>query len=192
MMTDTQKQCLLAFLGYYPAQEIDGQWGEKSAAAAKKFQAAYGLESDGVFGTLTQERIRRVIGEEEEPVSQGDDWWDTIEFFTREEFKCKCGGRYCGGYPAQMQQEVVQVADRARKYFGRPGYVVSGLRCQQHNANQGGVVKSQHMYGEAIDLRIEGVSGDELLSYVRQQPEIRYAYKINSTNVHFDIPKGAR
>ena len=86
MMTDTQKQCLLAFLGYYPAQEIDGKWGEKSAAAAKKFQAAYGLESDGVFGPLTQERIRRVIGEEEEPVSQEDDWWDTIEFFTREEF----------------------------------------------------------------------------------------------------------
>lgn len=25
-----------------------------------------------------------------------------------------------------------------------------------------------------------------------RQPEVRYAYKINSTNVHFDIPKGAR
>ena len=36
------------------------------------------------------------------------------------------------------------------------------------------------------------VDGDELLAFFLRQPEVRYAYKINSTNVHFDIPKGAR
>ena len=70
--------------------------------------------------------------------------------------------------------------------------MVSGLRCKVHNANCGGVANSQHMYGEAVDLRIKGVSGDKLLAYMKQQPEVRYAYKINATNVHFDIPKGAR
>lgn len=54
------------------------------------------------------------------------------------------------------------------------------------------VHNSQHMYGEAMDIRINGVSGDELLAFFLRQPEVRYAYKINSTNVHFDIPKGAR
>ena len=191
-MTYEQKQCLLAYLGYYPAQSIDGQWGPKSAAATEGFQTAYGLTADGIFGTETTKRIREVIGAEEAPVVQQDSWWDEIEYFTREEFKCKCGGRYCNGYPAEMKREVVLVADRARKHFGRPAHNVSGLRCRQHNANSGGVANSQHMYGEDIDLYIEGVSADELLAFVQKQPEIRYAYKINSTNVHFDIPKGAR
>ena len=48
------------------------------------------------------------------------------------------------------------------------------------------------MYGEAIDLRVDGVSAEELLAFVTAQPEIRYAYGINETNVHFDIPKGER
>ena len=69
--------------------------------------------------------------------------------------------------------------------------MVSGLRCRQHNANSGGVENSQHMSGEAVDLRIDGVSADTLLAFVRSQPEVRYAYKINSTNVHFDIPREA-
>lgn len=54
------------------------------------------------------------------------------------------------------------------------------------------MANSQHMYGEAMDIRIDGVSGDELLAFFLRQPEVRYAYKIDSTNVHFDIPKGAR
>lgn len=191
-MTVAQKQCLLAFLDYYPARNIDGQWGPQSEAATRSFQTAYDFPVDGIFGPETEKRIREAIGSGETPTVQDGDWWEEIKYFTREEFKCKCGGRYCDGYPAEMKREVVLAADRARKHFGRPGHTISGLRCPQHNANSGGVANSQHMFGEAIDLYIEGVSADELLAFVQQQPEIRYAYKINSTNVHFDIPKGAR
>lgn len=191
-MTVLQKQCLLAFLGYYPAQSIDGLWGPRSEEATGNFQKAFGLTPDGTWGEKTQERILEVIGTGEAPVPPETDWWREIKHFTREEFKCRCGGRYCGGYPAEMRREAVQVADRARTHFGSPGHVVSGLRCPRHNANSGGVANSQHMYGEAVDLRIEGVSAEELLAFVQAQPEIRYAYKINSTNVHFDIPEGAR
>lgn len=191
-MTVSQKQCLLAFLGYYSAQSIDGVWGPRSEEAVRSFQRDFGLSADGIWGEETGKRIREVVSTGEEPVSRETDWWQEITCFTREEFKCKCGGRYCGGYPAEMQREAVQVADRARKHFGSPGHVVSGLRCPQHNAASGGVDNSQHMYGEAIDLRIDGVSADALLAFLQMQPEVRYAYKINSTNVHFDIPKGTR
>ena len=33
---------------------------------------------------------------------------------------------------------------------------------------------------------------ERMLAFVQEQPEIRYAYAINGTNVHFDIPKGKR
>ena len=36
-MTAKQKQCLLAYLGYYQA-DIDGIWGPKSQEAARSFQ----------------------------------------------------------------------------------------------------------------------------------------------------------
>lgn len=194
-MTVKQKQCLLAYLGYYQGN-IDGDWGQLSKAAAEAFQRAFGgIGVDGIVGPETEKALKQAVANGMPAGSAGEEtenFWEEMEYFTREEFRCKCGGRYCGGYPAEMKREVVAVADRARKHFGNPGYVVSGLRCVQHNANSGGVANSQHMYGEAIDLRIDGVTADQLLSFVRQQPEIRYAYKINSTNVHFDIPKEAR
>ena len=120
-----------------------------------------------------------------------DDWWRNIRYFTREEFFCKCG-KYCDGYPAEIQRTLVELADGARAHFGKPGIVVSGLRCKTHNAAVGGVENSQHMYGEAVDMRIQGVKAKDLLEYILQPPGVRYAYAINDTNVHFDIAKGAR
>lgn len=171
--------------------EEDGLAGVVTMAATREYQRSQDLPVTGIADAETRQRMGiSEVPERMEP-AEGD-WWKEIRFFTREECKCKCGGRYCGGYPAEMRQAVLQVADRARAHFGSPAHVVSGLRCRQHNAASGGVANSQHMYGEAMDLRIDGISGEELLVYIRQQPEIRYAYQINSTNVHFDIPKGAR
>ena len=84
------------------------------------------------------------------------------------------------------------MADRARKHFGKPAHNVSTLRDPTWNRLSGGVANSQHMYGEAMDIRIDGVSANDLYSFLKKQPEVRYTYKINGTNVHFDIPKGKR
>lgn len=180
-MTVEQKQCLLHYLGYYKGA-VDGIWGQKSQKAQKEFLRDWGSGD-------VEAKLKHAVTN---GMPKAADFWDEIQYFSREEFKCKCGGKYCDGYPAEMQRDVVILADRARKHFGTPGHVISGLRCSRHNTNSGGVSNSQHMYGEAIDLYMEGVSADQLLGFLQQQPELRYAYKINSTNVHFDIPKGAR
>ena len=196
-MTLKQKQALLAYLGCYDGP-LDGIWGEKSQRATIDFQRAYMEQTavDGIFGAETEKRILDVVASGEEPIadkmSATADWWQGIRYFTREEFKCKCGGQYCDGYPAEMQEAVVKIADAARAHFGRPAHVISGLRCKQWNAHEGGVETSQHMYGEAIDLCIEGVSAETLRQFAAAQPGHRYSYCINSTNVHFDIPKVGR
>ena len=130
-------------------------------------------------------------GAQEAAPAPSGNFWDEIEYFDREEFRCQCGGKYCDGYPAEMQEQVVRVADAARKHFGNPAHVISGLRCDTWNTIQDGVWNSQHKFGEAVDLRISGVSAEELLAFVNTQ-NIRYAYAINGTNVHFDVPKGSR
>ena len=177
-MTIYQKQCLLGYLGYDPGP-VDGQDGPRTQAARKRFREDYGVEDD---------RLPEAVAGMLEKQKTGT-FWDEIKWFTREEFRCKCGGRYCNGYPAQMQETVVRIADAAREHFGSPGHVVSGLRCEAWNAHEGGVSNSQHMYGEACDLRIDGVDAETLRQFVAAQPGHRYSYCINGTNVHFDMEK---
>ena len=203
-MTLKQKKALLAYLGFYDGP-LDGLWGEKSQRATIDFQRAYMEQTavDGIFGAATEKRILEVIATWEEPVDKNAEkgvivdttpvaFWKDIRYFTRAEFKCKCGGKFCDGYPAEMQEAVVKIADSAREHFGRPALVISGLRCKQWNAHEKGHENSQHMYGEAVDLCVEGVPAEELRQFVAAQPGHRYSYCINSTNVHFDIPKVGR
>lgn len=196
-MTIKQIQNLLQFLGYYEGTP-DGEFGPKSYKATLEFQIDFGgIAQDGKPGEETQKALRHAVAygmpsREANDEPESVDFWDDIEYFDHEEFKCKCGGKYCKGFPAEPKEAMVRLANGARKHFGKPGYVVSGLRCKEWNRIQGGVENSQHMYGEACDLQVQDVSADQLLSYIQKQPGVRYAYKINSTNVHFDIPKGKR
>lgn len=186
-MTIEQKQCLLYYLGYYTGA-IDGVWGEQSKGATVKFQHAYGLKEDGVFGSGTEEKILSVIYNKTQPTvstTQSKDWWDEIEYFDRSEFACKCGK--CGGYPQEPKEKLIKVADRVRKHFGKPATVSSGVRCSQHNTNVGGVSNSRHLSGKAMDFSVQGIGGNTLLAYVQKQPEIRYAYVIEGNWVHMDI-----
>lgn len=184
-----------------PDLKDDGLAGPKTMEAMKLYQEAHllpatGRVDDATWMLLTLETPRQEV--EETPVSAPDTgnqtgtFWDYIAYLERDEMRCKCGGRYCNGFYREPQELLMLLADRARAHFGRPAHVISGLRCPEWNVIQGGVVNSQHMFGEAMDIRIDGVSADSLLAFFQDQPEVRYCYKINSTNVHFDIPKGQR
>ena len=163
-MTLKQKQALLAYLGCYDGP-LDGIWGEKSQRATIDFQRAYmeREDVDGIFGAATEKRILEVVASGEEPVddkmsatedkmSAIADGWKDIRYFTRAEFKCKCGGKYCNGYPVDIDMNMVKIADKIRARIGKPIPINSGLRCKTHNANVGGVSNSQHLYGKAADL----------------------------------------
>ena len=172
-MTLKQKQALLAYLGYYDGP-LDGLWGEKSQQATIDFQRAYMEQEDvdGIFGAATEKRILEVIATGEKPDktdctsdctnvqnNNADDsthnntgtLWDEIKYFKKQEFACKCG-KYCNGYPAEIDMNMVKIADEIRNRIGKPITINSGLRCKTHNANVGGVSNSQHLLGNAADL----------------------------------------
>lgn len=160
-MTIKQIQCLLTYLGYSPG-DIDGANGRNTIAAVKRFQADYGLTADGDAGAATQKMLTGAVAgtavKVEKPVpvpieaEKTGTFWDNIQFFTRAECSCKCGGRYCNGYPAEMAEETMRLADEIRRRAGVPLNVNSGVRCKQHNADVGGVWNSLHLTGQAIDL----------------------------------------
>lgn len=187
-MTVKQKQCLLAYLGYYQGA-IDGKWGRKSLEATEGFQDDYGLDPDGEFGTKTEKRILEVITTGEaprirEPEKTGT-FWDEVCFFKRGEFACRCGK--CGGFPAEPEEKLVRLADRVRDYFGGKATVSSGVRCQEHNARVGGVANSRHLKGKAMDFCISGLGSGAVLDYVQRLKGVRYAYAIDRDFVHMDI-----
>ena len=184
-MTSEQKQCLLRYLGYYKGN-IDGQFGTKSKDATKAFQRDYGLVADGIFGKQCEDMIIKVIAGTTQPVEKVD-FWEEIKYFTKDEFKCKCGGKYCNGFPVEPSEKLVRLAEKVREHFDAPVIVSSGIRCETHNANVGGVSGSRHKYGTAMDFRVKGKTGEHVLAYVLEQPETNYAYNIDGTYIHMDV-----
>lgn len=189
-MTIKQKQHLLGYLGYYQGQ-VDGKWGRLSMEATEAFQNDYQLTVDGIFGPGTEKRILEVIASGEAPVQAEPEgsgsFWDEIKYFTREEFRCHCGGKYCDGFPAEPEEKLVRLADRVREHFGAPVYVSSGVRCEKHNANVGGKAGSRHKLGKATDFSVAGFSSSMVLAYVQTLSGVRYAYAINGSYVHIDV-----
>ena len=193
-MTVRQVQLLLTYLGYDPGA-IDGADGPKTRAAVKAFQAAEGLESDGMAGQQTQARLREAVfqgrtktGEEPAAAPPGTGiWWDGIRYFSREEpyIGCSCGR--CGGFPVEPSEKLMRLADSVRAAAGRPLVPTSTVRCRAHNKAVGGVENSRHLEGKAMDFSIRGWSADRTLALVRQQKDVRYAYAIDGTHVHMDI-----
>ena len=158
------------------------------------FQNDYGLEVDGVFGPDTEAMaLRAVTGDavpataEPEQSAQPDDFWGSIKYFTREEFRCKCSGKYCDGFPAEPSKKLVRLAGRVREYFGAAAIISSGVRCETHNARVGGVSGSRHKIGTAMDFCIRGMSASSVLPYVQSQPETNFAYAIDGSYVHMDV-----
>ena len=184
-MTTIQKQCLLKYLGYYEG-DVDGNFGPLSKMATAGFQEEYGLEPNADFNELTESKILEAVAGTAKPVN-AENFWDGIKYFKREEFRCKCGGKYCSGFPAEPSRKLVKLADGIREHYNAPIIVSSGVRCTTHNANVGGVAASRHLSGLAMDFTVKGKSSDEVLEYVWKQPEVRYAYKIDANYVHMDV-----
>lgn len=189
-MTVRQKQHLLGYLGYYTAA-VDGIWGAASRQAAKRFQREYALAADESFGPESEARILRVIGEGEMPEAEkGENFWMEIRYFKREEFRCTCRGRGCGGFPAEPRERLVRNADQARKHFGKAAIVSSGVRCVLRNSElPGSAGNSLHLRGRAMDFAIPGVTADALLAYVRTLPGVDEAYAIDGSYVHMGVEK---
>lgn len=198
-MTVKQAQHLLAYLGYY-TMAVDGIWGRGSEEALKRFQREYGIDDDGILGIVTEKAMTHAVAygmpkSDDDPVEEGT-FWDEIEHFTRKEFGCKCGlyhEPYCDGFPAEPREDLVRIIQDVRYNFGVPVTIISGLRCRQHNADSGGVANSQHMYGEAADINVQGVAPSAVEAFLDRRGGVRYHYTIkNSNNVHLDVPQGAR
>lgn len=118
---------------------MDGSFGDRTKEAVSDFQqgfAFYDLLVDGFAGPQTHGALRRCL----------DSGGSCGEHFRFAEFRSKGNGRI------KVHRDLVRGLDHYRKRYG-PTAVVSAYRDPLHNAKVGGARNSQHLYGNAADIR---------------------------------------
>lgn len=216
-MTVKERQCLLTVLkrnngeSYYTG-EVDGIYGPLSRKAVEGFQRDYGgLTVTGEADEATDKAMRHAVcygmpvmdvtdnnvGNKSDkdtnvPAKTGT-FWDEIEFFDREEFRCQCfrhnNPPFCDGFPVEPQEKMVRTVNEIRRRLGVPVTIVesggSGVRCPVHNANVGGVANSLHLTGNAADLH-SNKSPEEMAKIAEEVMGNTGGIGIYSWGIHID------
>lgn len=145
--------------GYGGVLAIDGDYGPATAAAVKRFQAAYGLAADGIAGPATFSKIYALQ----------DDDCTPLHFSYAELNNCNttwAGGAVSAATAKSNALRTMWKLEALRHALGDQSIrVTSGFRSQTCNAAAGGATTSRHLYGDAADLG----SGPHSLCLLAQQ-----------------------
>ena len=64
--------------------------------------------------------------------------------------------------------EVLKNLQVLRDHVGKPCKIISGYRSPERNKAVGGATKSQHMEGNAVDIKIDGLTGHQIADIVEK------------------------
>jgi len=92
---------------------------------------------------------------------------DLTNNFSLHEFRCRDGSDVPDEYMdnVRLLAENLQVL---RDYIGCPIRVISGYRSPSYNTKIGGARKSQHMVAKAGDIKVSGMSPDQVRDAILQ------------------------
>lgn len=102
--------------------------------------------------------------------------------FKVKEFACKDGSD-----PIFVAPELVDVLQKIRTHFGKAVNINSAYRTPTYNKKVGGATYSQHQYGTAADIRINGVKPKDVAAYVETLMPNKGGIGIYSTFTHIDV-----
>ena len=80
--------------------------------------------------------------------------------FKVRELRCRDGSD-----TVMVDEALTVVLQCIREHFGKPVVITSGYRTPAHNAKVGGAKSSQHLLGRAADIRVQGVSVEDVAAY---------------------------
>lgn len=102
--------------------------------------------------------------------------------FKRSEFECPD----CGADDISM--DLVAMLQKVRTMLARPVVITSGVRCEKHNAEVGGIPYSAHLTGLAADISVwESEERLELIGALVIAGFTRIGLCADSDYVHVDI-----
>lgn len=102
--------------------------------------------------------------------------------FKVKEFACKDGSD-----PVFIDTELVAILQKIRDHFDKAVHVNSGYRTPSYNKKVGGATYSQHQYGKAADIRVDGISPVEVAKFAEALLNNTGGIGIYSNFVHIDV-----
>ena len=80
--------------------------------------------------------------------------------FKVRELRCRDGSD-----TVMVDEALMLLLQCIREHFGKAVTITSGYRTAAHNAAVGGAKSSQHLLGRAADIRVQGVSVEDVAAY---------------------------
>ncbi|WP_238442393.1 D-Ala-D-Ala carboxypeptidase family metallohydrolase [Desulfofalx alkaliphila] len=149
-VVELQRQ--LAAAGFKPGP-ADGIFGPLTKDAVLALQGYCGLSMDGIVGEESRRALQLLGGG---PAVQKR---RLTANFKEGEFACPCCGRL------KINIRLVHLLERLRSGLGNyPVVITSGYRCPQHNRRVGGATGSEHVLGNAADIRVQGTAPEKVAS----------------------------
>lgn len=102
--------------------------------------------------------------------------------FKVKEFACSDGSD-----PIFIAEELVEVLQKIRTHFKKAVTITSAYRTPQRNSAVGGTAYSQHLYGMAADIKVQGISPKKVAAYAETIMLARGGIGIYSTFTHIDV-----
>ena len=144
MLSVKERQEKLKYLGFYKGA-IDGIEGVQTKKAYYELQKKYFFRKkdiDSKYGTNTEKLLICAFN-----VKKYTKNFD----IKKDKLYCRCKGKYCTGYPAEIDPELLKNLQSERDKWGATS-VTSMLRCKEWNKKVGGSTNSRHMKGKAVDF----------------------------------------
>ena len=101
--------------------------------------------------------------------------------FKVKEFACQDGSD-----PIFIDSELVSVLQKIRNHFGKAVTITSAYRTPNHNKNVGGTTYSQHLYGKAADIKVQGIAPKDVAKYAETLLD-EGGIGIYNTFTHIDV-----
>lgn len=102
--------------------------------------------------------------------------------FTVKEFACSDGTD-----TVFISLTLVNLLQKIRDHFGKAVIINSAYRTEAYNKSIGGATYSQHKYGLAADIHINGVTPKEIAAYVETLMPSSGGIGIYKSFVHVDV-----
>ena len=115
---------------------------------------------------------------------------DLTKNFSLREFRCKDGT----DVPSDLRENVILLCQNLqvlREHINKPIRIISGYRSPKYNRRIGGARKSQHMTAKAADIRVTGMTPQELKdiieSLISEGRMMKGGIGLYTSFLHYDV-----
>ena len=184
--------------GWFPRGDqarfrLDGEFGPSTMVAVKAFQSHYGLTATGIAGSDTLAKLNAL-----EDKDGSTAHFDYSEFWQNSNSSCSrkansYAGTFKGGLVSEgrVKKNVRRLMWRLEairaKGGGKPIGINSGFRSVAYNDCIGGATYSQHQFGNAADLRMQGISNRGMRDTAKKSQVHGIGCYSTLSHNHFDL-----